>query len=47
MEEGFTDRLLPNDDEGDNELQSIPVHISYDLEDKPKQLLKSLEKIKV
>ena len=47
MEEGIEERLLPDDDEDDNELQSVPVHISFDLKDKPKELLNTLEKIKV
>ena len=45
MNEGLdvTEQLLPSNDEP----QFIPVHISFDLQDKPKELLKALKKLKV
>ena len=47
MEEGIQQHLLSDHDEVDDELQSILVHICFDLKDKPQELLNALEKIKV
>lgn len=47
MEEGIEEHLLSDDDDGDSELQTVIAHISFNLEDKPKELLYALEKIKV
>ena len=47
MEEGIEEHLLADDDDGDSELQTVDAHISFNLEDKPKELLNALEKIKV
>lgn len=47
MEKGI-ERLLLDHNEVDDDLQStVPVHICFDLEDKPQELLNALEKIKV
>ena len=44
----LTELLLSDDADDahvDAELQSTPVHISFDLEDKPKELLRALKQL--